>query len=69
MGDIEGYTQALFSILTNTSLRNQLSQEAREWAESFTWEKSANRFLEIISDHAQKLNRALDSLTLSKFSR
>ncbi len=69
MGDIEGYSQALFSLLTNSSLRSTMSANAREWSEEFTWEKSAHQFLEIISDNSHKLHRAIDSLTLSKFSR
>lgn len=66
MGDIEGYTQALFSILTNASLRMQLSQEAREWAESFTWEKSARKFIDVITDHIQTNNSSLSNFNWSK---
>ncbi len=66
LGDIDGYAQALFSLLTNASLRAIMSRSAREWAETFTWEKSAAQFADIIVDHVQTSRREVGEFNWSR---
>lgn len=45
LGDINAYTQELFRLLTNSTVREEMSKNARKWAVQFTWSKSARKFI------------------------
>ncbi|VVB80296.1 Trehalose synthase [uncultured archaeon] len=47
-GDSKDLAEKLKVLLENKSLREKFGNEARKWSKQFTWEKSADKFLEII---------------------
>ncbi|MDW8270960.1 MAG: glycosyltransferase family 4 protein [Bacteroidota bacterium] len=46
-GDIEELSQKLLELLTNTTERHALSLGAVEWAQQFSWDRSAQQMLEL----------------------
>lgn len=48
-GDIEDLTNKLLEILSNDDLRHKLSLGAIDWARTFSWDKSADDMLEVIT--------------------
>lgn len=53
-GNIQELAQILIKVLTDNSLRQQLSQGAVNWAKTFSWDKSADLMLEKIDDVIEK---------------
>lgn len=45
LGDINAYTQELFRLLTNSTVREEMSKNSRKWAMQFSWSKSALKFI------------------------
>ncbi len=54
--DIAGWAEAIRSIITNAGLRSRLSEEARNQARSFTWERMAH---ETVAVYRQVLDKRL----------
>lgn len=48
--DEKELTQEICEILTNNNLRERLSKNAGEWANSFSWDKSAKKILQILEN-------------------
>ncbi|MBL7074503.1 glycosyltransferase family 4 protein [candidate division KSB1 bacterium] len=48
-GDIHGLTKETVALLENHQKRNDLTIQARQWAEKFSWDESAQRAIEIIN--------------------
>ncbi|OGC76994.1 MAG: hypothetical protein A2145_03630 [candidate division Zixibacteria bacterium RBG_16_40_9] len=49
-GNIENLASVLIQILSDQNLRNRLIQGGLEWAKKFSWEKTADKSLEIIEN-------------------
>ncbi len=47
-GDIEQLAKAIIAVLTDSELRARLSRNALEWSSRFSWDNSAEEFLEIL---------------------
>ncbi len=47
-GNIDQLADRIIALLTDKELRGRLSVEARRWAESFSWDRSADLMLELI---------------------
>jgi glycosyltransferase involved in cell wall biosynthesis len=48
--DVDDLTQKLDLLIQDESLRKSLSEQGIKWAASFSWEKSATEFLEVIQE-------------------
>ncbi len=48
-GDTKGFAEKISLIIRDRSLREELSKEARIWAENFSWDKSSKEFLHVIN--------------------
>lgn len=51
--DPDAFADSIFRIVTNRRLREDLSEDARAWANKFRWEKSAERFLSLFEEQSQ----------------
>ncbi len=49
-GDIDGAAEKVLKVLQDGTLRNRLSENARRFAEGFTWDRAAEETLEVIED-------------------
>ena len=49
-GDIEGLAKAIVRVLNDTELRERLSQNARSWASTFSYDRTAGEFAKVIED-------------------
>jgi len=49
----QAFADSIFRLITNHRLREDLSESAREWATSFRWEKSAEKFLSLFEKGLQ----------------
>lgn len=49
-GDVGKMAENILSILTDTLLREKLEQGGLKWASNFTWEKTAERFNNLLKD-------------------
>ena len=47
-GNIEKFSQAIYTVLKDTELRNNLSHQALLWSHKFSWDDSAKQFYEIM---------------------
>ncbi|MEK7598635.1 MAG: glycosyltransferase [Patescibacteria group bacterium] len=47
-GDVSGFAREILNIFQNNQLREKMGKNARAWAENFAWEKSSEKFLEIL---------------------
>jgi len=47
-GDVARFSEAMLSVIKDHDLRKRFGDNAREWAENFTWEKSSMAFWEAI---------------------
>jgi glycosyltransferase involved in cell wall biosynthesis len=47
-GNIEELAKAIVKVLNDTELRERLSQNARSWASSFSYERTAEEFAKVI---------------------
>jgi glycosyltransferase involved in cell wall biosynthesis/cellulose synthase/poly-beta-1,6-N-acetylglucosamine synthase-like glycosyltransferase/O-antigen/teichoic acid export membrane protein len=52
--NVERFAEKILLVLTDENLRKQLEKESVKWASNFTWDKSANIFLEIIESEVKK---------------
>jgi glycosyltransferase involved in cell wall biosynthesis len=50
-GDIDGFAREILNIFQDNELRENMSKEARVWAENFPWEKSSQTFFSFISEY------------------
>lgn len=57
MGNVPAYTLEVFRLLTNTTLRESHSDNARKWAENFTWKASADQFMSHIKNQLSGKSR------------
>lgn len=48
-GDDQAFADAIYSVITDYTLRKKLSAGARKWAQRFDWQSSADEFLEILN--------------------
>ncbi len=48
-GDSKAFAENILRIIRDRSLREDMSNEARLWAENFSWEKSSKEFLMVIN--------------------
>jgi glycosyltransferase involved in cell wall biosynthesis len=48
-GDVKMLSEKLFDILTNDSLRNILSQNSLEYSRKFSWDKTAEEFMRVMT--------------------
>jgi len=53
-GNEEKLAEVLYQFLTNSTLRQRLSQNAIEWARQFSWDRSAEKFERILLNLQQK---------------
>lgn len=47
-GDVEALAESIVEVLRNDSLRKNLSKKALKWASSFSWDKSAEEFMNVL---------------------
>lgn len=47
--DVEAFSKAMNSLISHSSYRKILSNEAYKWSKKFSWEESAQKFLRLIS--------------------
>ena len=47
-GDIHKLAEAIINVLKDEKLREKLSKNALNWSKNFSWDKSSERFLEIL---------------------
>lgn len=45
---VAAFAQAVTDLIENTKSRQKMSEEAYEWAKTFDWDKSAEKFIEIL---------------------
>ena len=48
VGDVEGLAQAIIRVLQDEELRLRLSRNALEYARRFSWDKTAEKFMNIL---------------------
>jgi glycosyltransferase involved in cell wall biosynthesis len=53
-GNIEQLAQKIMLVMRDDNLRNRLAAEARVWAESFRWEISADRMLQVLEEAIER---------------
>ncbi len=53
----QAFADCIFRLITNRRLREDLSESAREWATSFRWEKSAERFIDLFNINQKVLEK------------
>ncbi|MEO0176093.1 MAG: glycosyltransferase family 4 protein, partial [candidate division WOR-3 bacterium] len=53
-GDVKGMAERVVQILRDGTLRESLSQNARKFAEKFTWDRTAEEFKGVISEIISK---------------
>ena len=46
-GDAEAFADKLIKLLTDTELRHSMNKESRRWAENFSWDAGAKKFLAV----------------------
>ncbi len=47
-GDLRALAEAILRMLMDHGLRERLSREAVEWAERFSWKKTAEEFMDVM---------------------
>jgi glycosyltransferase involved in cell wall biosynthesis len=49
-GNVEKLAEAMISVLKNEKLRETFSDNALKWSRTFSWDKSAEKFEEVIKN-------------------
>ena len=52
--DVDGFATAMITLISKNQFRRSLSESAYAWSQNFTWETSANKFLNIIESEIEK---------------
>jgi glycosyltransferase involved in cell wall biosynthesis len=55
--DVRALAEAIVKVLSNNSLKNDLSEKASKWAKNFDWDRSAEEFLKVMKSVVDELRR------------
>jgi cellulose synthase/poly-beta-1,6-N-acetylglucosamine synthase-like glycosyltransferase/glycosyltransferase involved in cell wall biosynthesis/O-antigen/teichoic acid export membrane protein len=50
-GDYAAFANKIIQLIKDAELREQMSRDAREWAENFDWDKTSKEFLDVIGSN------------------
>ncbi len=69
VGDVDAFATAMIDFIINDKYRNEISNNAHDWSQNFSWEKSSEKFMEIINltnDIAKPKLMSIKNYVLSK---
>ena len=66
-GDYQAFTDSIMEIIEDDKLRKEMSRDAIAWAKYFSWEKSADQLLEMITREVEAEKKAYSPGKFSYF--
>ncbi len=67
--NIDQFAAAMHTIIANVNMRKNLSQEAYLWSQRFSWDKSARKFYDILTQEQLNNNRETNTFGISQITK